>query len=83
MKYVKITVEFPIPIREEENVDYGDFEDSMQFWEANPSPIEISKEVNNIFESEHCGIAEYKTTVVTAEFLINERCSRKRSRARR
>jgi hypothetical protein len=63
MKTVTVTLSFPVPEREPK-VFYGDFESTIDFWESNPDEDTIAKEVKDLFEDEHRGLAEYKSVTV-------------------
>lgn len=65
-RVVLATIRFPIPERED-----GIANELVEFWEQNGDDIDrISREIKELVEDEHGGLAEYQTVVVTNVRII-------------
>jgi hypothetical protein len=65
MAKVVVTVEIDVPEREPGNVFYGDFEDTLLWWEANPSSDQLAEAIKFVLEDESRGLAEFNGVNVT------------------
>jgi 2-phospho-L-lactate transferase/gluconeogenesis factor (CofD/UPF0052 family) len=65
MSKVVVTMEIDVPERETGNIFYGDFEDTLLWWEENPSATQVAEAIKYVLEDESRGLAEFNGVNVT------------------